>query len=257
MANPQTENGYTKIANELLEKIYALSISGGEFRLLLMVIRKTYGYGKKVDTISLSQFTKETGIDRSNVCKIIKSVVAKKLLHKAKSAYSINKNYEGWVVAKTPLVVARTPQGSGKLDNRVVAKTPHTKETITKETKYKEIDQEIGILRIPTPAVKKENPESAPKEYKKPYTPHQRVVLTYKMVSGYELEDRAWDRMNFPRCVKSAKALLDYFDNNSDRAIECIEALGKEFTEKGLTWTLETICKHASNYQLKRRNGNA
>jgi hypothetical protein len=57
---------------------------------------------------------------------MIRSLVAKRLLDKLGSIYKINKNWQEWVVAKQPL-------GSGNSVNRVVAKQPHTKETITKE----------------------------------------------------------------------------------------------------------------------------
>lgn len=127
MASPQTENGYTRIANELLDVVVTLPLFDRKIRVWLFVLRKTYGYGKKEDYISLSQFMEGTKIDRSSICKTIKSLVANKTLLKRGSFYQINKNYDGWLVADTPLV------GSGKYDNQVVAKLPHTKETIQKK----------------------------------------------------------------------------------------------------------------------------
>ena len=53
---PQLENGYTKIANELLEAIAAIRIPGEAMQVLLVIIRKTYGYCKKKDAISISLF---------------------------------------------------------------------------------------------------------------------------------------------------------------------------------------------------------
>lgn len=125
MANPQKENGYTAIANELMERIALLPISGSEFRILMVVLRKTYGFQKKEDVISLTQFQKLTGLKRANVCRTIKELVAKRLLLKGKK-YRLNKNHDEWVVAK------RLP--SSQNDNRVVANRLHTKETITKES---------------------------------------------------------------------------------------------------------------------------
>lgn len=55
MASPQTEDGYTAIANEIMEALIAAELSGQEFRIALLVIRKTYGFKKKEDAISLSQ----------------------------------------------------------------------------------------------------------------------------------------------------------------------------------------------------------
>jgi len=72
MANPQLENGYTRIANELLEAIIRFPFNGSQLRLFLFLIRKTYGYQKKVDNISISQFVKATGLNRRTVVRELK-----------------------------------------------------------------------------------------------------------------------------------------------------------------------------------------
>jgi len=105
MANPQTENGFTRIANEILEMLSLCTLTGGQLRVIWVVIRKTYGYRKKQDYISLSQFEKYTGLTRGNVCTILKYLVSHKVLLKNNSFYKLNKNYEDWVVPhRTPLV---------------------------------------------------------------------------------------------------------------------------------------------------------
>lgn len=125
MASPQIENGYTKIANELLDVVLRTTLPGRHVRVWLFVLRKTYGYGKKKDRISLSQFTKATYLSRSAVCQIINDLVLWKTLVRLNGVYAINKNYEQWVVPSrthSPVEV-----------NRVVLSRGHTKETITKE----------------------------------------------------------------------------------------------------------------------------
>ena len=149
MASPQKENGYTAIANELLEKIYHLPINGSEFRILLMVARKTYGYNKKYDTISLSQLSAGTGLNRPNVCKTIKSLVVKRLLIKTKNSYSLRKNYDEWVVVKRLPPVVKCIMGSSQMHNEVVVKRLHTKDIYTKDN----ITKEINTLQA-TPAEK-------------------------------------------------------------------------------------------------------
>ena len=51
MANPQKENGFTPIANELLEQIIASGLNGNEMAVTFFIIRKTYGFQKKQDEI--------------------------------------------------------------------------------------------------------------------------------------------------------------------------------------------------------------
>lgn len=47
MANPQIENGYTRIANELLEALLLANLSKRQLLVALAVIRQTYGFNRK------------------------------------------------------------------------------------------------------------------------------------------------------------------------------------------------------------------
>lgn len=124
MASPQKEQGFTAIANELIERLSLAPISGSEFRVLCVVLRKTYGYKKKDDWISYTQFERSTALKRANVWRSIKSLVAKRLLLTSKKGYRFNKNWEEWVVAK------RLPSSQTAT---VVANRLPTKETIQKK----------------------------------------------------------------------------------------------------------------------------
>ena len=60
MANPQKENGYTAIANEIMEALCRHRIPGEDRQVLDVIFRKTYGFNKIEDYISLSQFVDMT-----------------------------------------------------------------------------------------------------------------------------------------------------------------------------------------------------
>lgn len=109
MANPQKENGFTPIANEILDTLVNTGLLGSEYQILFFIIRKTYGYRKKHDRISLSQFQKWTGLSRPTVVKTLKNLLLKNMIVKTvlpygNFAFSFNKDYEKWVV-KHPLLV--------------------------------------------------------------------------------------------------------------------------------------------------------
>lgn len=147
MANPQKENGYTAIANEILEHLALIRISGEARQVLDVIIRQTYGFQKKEDKISLSQFQEKTNLPRSNVCRAVSKlrllniiIIKKETTRNSITKYSLNKNYDSWVV------VSKLIRGSLKLDNKVVSnliikqslirdiqKKERKKETITKE----------------------------------------------------------------------------------------------------------------------------
>lgn len=102
MASPQTEDGYTKFANELLEAMVKTRIPGQELRIVLFIARKTYGYGRKQDQISYGQIAKATDIPRTRVIQHIKSLVSKMVLGSLNNGTRqpvtlwINKDYEKW-----------------------------------------------------------------------------------------------------------------------------------------------------------------
>jgi len=59
MASPQKENGFVPIASELVEHFAKVNLSAYEWRTLWVVWRKTWGWQKKQDKISITQFQKK------------------------------------------------------------------------------------------------------------------------------------------------------------------------------------------------------
>ena len=74
MANPQLENGYTRIANELLEATAKFPFNGSQLRMILFLWRKTYGFHKKIDAISLSQWSIGTNLSQRTICRELKNL---------------------------------------------------------------------------------------------------------------------------------------------------------------------------------------
>lgn len=133
--NPSLKNGYLSIANELVEKFAACNIPGNSMRILWCVMRKTWGWSqgarkKDWDQISYTQFEKMTGMNRRNVGRSIKFLVAKRLLLKSVSGYRINQNYNEWLVAKR-LLGANVVASRGKCGQKVGVKRLHTKDIKT------------------------------------------------------------------------------------------------------------------------------
>lgn len=109
MANPQKENGFTPIAHEVLEELVKARLLGAELSMAIFIIRKTWGYQKKDDIISFSQFQKGLSLSRMTISKTIKNLVSRKIIVKTpilgdKTSFRFNKDYEKWVV-KTPILV--------------------------------------------------------------------------------------------------------------------------------------------------------
>ena len=108
--SPQIEDGFTRFANELLEAFCRTRIAGQGYQVVLCVARMTYGYGKKCDTISLSQISEMTGIKRHKLVPIIKDLSSMKILtvtnngnrgvpnngNTKPSTIGINKHFKEW-----------------------------------------------------------------------------------------------------------------------------------------------------------------
>lgn len=114
-------------------------------------------------------------------------------------------------------------------------------------------DKDIAI-RPQTPPTPKtfEEPTATPK----PLTDVQKVVVAFKMLQGFEKDDKAWDRLYFPRFSKSAAALLAFVGNWKD-AVDCCQDIYEKLSSKGFTVTLETITKHAGDWLKDKREKEA
>ena len=104
MASPQKENGYTSIANELLEQLYRRRFSASQLKILLLVIRFTYGFNRKTATLSNTFITAGTGMHEITVSKEVGTLLRDNVLklYKKPSFHNsriigINKDYESWL----------------------------------------------------------------------------------------------------------------------------------------------------------------
>ena len=104
LASPQTEHGFTRLADELLEALIRHPFTKRQYKVLLAVIRKTYGFQKREDDLTAPQLAAMTGLDRANVIRAINELVEIKALNKRAGRYGqvlgINKDYEAWGVPK-------------------------------------------------------------------------------------------------------------------------------------------------------------
>ena len=82
------DNGYTRIANEILEALARLDLSGREFRVVNAIMRKTYGFQKRVDWISLDQLVELTGIAKENVSRVVTALCNRKIILKEGGGYT-------------------------------------------------------------------------------------------------------------------------------------------------------------------------
>jgi len=104
-ANPQVEDGYVQIANELMDAIISYPFKNSELKIVLTIIRKTYGWKKKKDRLSFSQISKLSRVSIRHTKRVIKNLVLDNVILKEKIANSnilgLNKDYYSWSLWKT------------------------------------------------------------------------------------------------------------------------------------------------------------
>ncbi len=96
VANPQLENGYTPIANEILEKLARLSLSSNQWQVLLVIIRKTYGFHKKVDYIANFQIGTATGLGKTVVSRILRNLNDRHIITSKGKVVGLQKDWGKW-----------------------------------------------------------------------------------------------------------------------------------------------------------------
>ena len=100
--NPQVENGYVRIANELFEQIYQIPLNGSQFRIIFFIMRNTYGFNRKSWKMSAGYISRGTGLHIRTVKRELRRLEELGILtvkHKGEGTISdvgINKKYADW-----------------------------------------------------------------------------------------------------------------------------------------------------------------
>ncbi len=125
MASPQIENGYTRIANEIMEAMIRSGLSGNQFAITLLIIRESYGWQRKATApMGLKAMARRTGIARSSVQLALKNLRTLGIVRQEKdSGWALVKDHEKWVGGQptgpggaSPLSKRGQPTGPQKLD---------------------------------------------------------------------------------------------------------------------------------------------
>jgi len=99
----QLENGgFTRIHNVILETLARARLSPLEFKVVIFVIRKTYGFHKKTDIISISQFEAGCHASHGKVVGAVQNLVRLNVIQRVDHGkqgyeYGFNKYIEGWL----------------------------------------------------------------------------------------------------------------------------------------------------------------
>ncbi len=116
MEEKEKRKYFTRVSSVTLEHLSKTKLTPNEWRTVMALFRKTYGYQKTHDRISFSQFELMTGLEHKRQVCALQSLERKRIIIMEPgqiNTYSLNKNYAEWVVAGSPL--AMTTEEADKL----------------------------------------------------------------------------------------------------------------------------------------------
>ena len=225
-ASPQLENGYTRISNELYDKIIEFPFTSRQLKLMFAIIRKTYGYGVKHTYLRNEYLCKMTDLEKSAVSRTLQQL--KKMgavidYHQKDPSMpdgtlGIQKDYFRW--DKT---VVKTTTELSKRQQKVV-KTTTIKEK-KKPSKYSEDFSEFWSVYP-----KKKDKHEAYKKYtqaRKEYSHEFILETTKKFALDVELECRDQQYIKHAKTFLNQREFLDYEDLTEDQ-IKTKHALTKK-----------------------------
>ena len=134
-----TDDGFTRLANELYEELIGANLTRNQAKVAHAVCRKTYGFNKKMDRIADSQISEITRLPRQKVNKAKNELIQMGVLIREGMQIGPNKNLNEWeipdchqdgVTVTKPVTESVTKSVTG-----VSPKQGHTKDTNTKDKK--------------------------------------------------------------------------------------------------------------------------
>lgn len=141
------DDGYTRLANDILEAAYKVRLNGNAMSVLLAIARMTYGWNKASDRIAGVQLANETGLSESEVSLAVKTLLSRNIITAAGDkrkvkTIGINKNVSEWILCKPTRSHVQTQKLSCANADYDLCKHTNTKDIIPKTLNQRQ-EQEI------------------------------------------------------------------------------------------------------------------
>lgn len=244
MASPQKENGFTPIANEVMEALAKHRISGELRQVIDFIIRKTWGYGKKDDQISNLQFCQGTGMNKSNVHRSLKRCQKRQLVVKndntSPPTYCFNKDYSKWIPVVRSDNVVNIATKVVRSDNKKLSEVTDTKDNKDNIQKkiYCEVETSQSNIFIEDEIFL--HWKNVMGKNKAVFTPQRKKLISKALKAGYSAEilkqaidgckKSLWHQGENPEEKKyNSLELILRNDEKIDNFLTILEKKGKEF----------------------------
>jgi len=150
MASPQVENGFTRIANELLEAVIRAELPAVQTRIVLIIMRETYGYQRKTVRMGYQSLSTTYGIARTLLIREMAALVERNILVKESSAtgntWGVQKDYTQWLGSHRRVTSPPAETSHQNRQRLVTAERPvtsHSTVTTSKKEKKERNDDDV------------------------------------------------------------------------------------------------------------------
>jgi len=164
----ELDDGYARLSNMLLEAYSGADLTKRQFKVLLAILRKTYGWNKPMDRISDSQLSDITNlpVKRCNEAKL--ELVRMNVIKQQGGMFGPNKNLSEWCIPQIEGKSLKTgDKTSLKLRESYPSKQGDTKDTIQKTIKTNTQTHDAGLVAY--------EKSETPSEQKQPRTRKAKV----------------------------------------------------------------------------------
>lgn len=163
--NPQPDN-HRRIASDIFQALMQTDLTGAEFRVIMAIMDKTWGFNKQSEIISIPALAAATRLAVRTVRDIIKTLKAKRIIYYEASGIGVsngspfnefmaNKHYDLWLTQGCPTAQGcAVAQGRGepvRFQGCAVAQANIERTTIERTT----IEKDIAISKPKSPIILK------------------------------------------------------------------------------------------------------
>jgi phage replication O-like protein O len=103
MVSPQTEDGYTRIANQIMDNLPRFKLNGTQLRILLVILRQTYGFRRKEHALSITFIAGAMDASKSQVDRELTALIERNIVQvvsgggRSTRVLRFNKDYSSWI----------------------------------------------------------------------------------------------------------------------------------------------------------------
>jgi len=102
-----TEDGFMRVANELTDSLLMADLTARQLKVMLAIMRKTYGFNKPMDRLTNTQIAAMTGIHHTHICAAKRQLIERRFLIADGVRIGVNKVVSEWI-SQDSLTLAKT-----------------------------------------------------------------------------------------------------------------------------------------------------